>query len=218
MFKNKWEIEKMMLTNLCRQSGSLVFAIVMMAIGPLAICSSVDSVAEDYGPVVIERLGRATETPAWAYGAKVMWQVKDSVIFAYSLEMSGESRPDVCMKAASLQARTEMRRYISEAISSSEIMSQANLISDPEFESVTVSIAQGSIAGTSVKEQYWEKVLKTDVRGEKRLRMQCSSQVQVTRADLDRQLEQKIIVETAKNPEMRRALITAQTDFLNNLD
>jgi len=69
-----------------------------------------------------------------------------------------------------------------------------------------------------VKEQYWEKVLKTDVRGEKRLRMQCSSQVQVTRADLDRQLEQKIIVETAKNPEMRRALITAQTDFLNNLD
>ena len=124
----------------------------------------------------------------------------------------------MCMKAASLQARTEMRRYISEAISSSEIMSQANLISDPEFESVTVSIAQGSIAGTSVKEQYWEKVLKTDVRGEKRLRMQCSSQVQVTRADLDRQLEQKIIVETAKNPEMRRALITAQTDFLNNLD
>ena len=54
------------------------------------------------GPVVIERIGRSDSTPEWTYGARVMWQEEDNIIFAYSLEMGGESRPDICMKAASL--------------------------------------------------------------------------------------------------------------------
>ena len=59
--------------------------------------------------------------------------------------MSGASRPDACMKAASLQARAEMRRYISESISASEFLSQADLAADPDFQAVTASLAQGSI-------------------------------------------------------------------------
>ena len=179
---------------------------------------SLSHAASQYAPEVTERLGMASETPEWTYGAKVMWQDGDSVIFAHALEMSGDSRPDVCMKAASLQARVAMRRFITESISSSELLSQASLTSDPEFESVTASLAQGSIKGASVREQYWERLLKPDVRGERRLRMRCASQVQVTRSDLDGQLEQIIVTQTKNNPEMRRALITAQTDFLNNLD
>lgn len=179
---------------------------------------SANDPASQYAPVVTERLGMASETPSWTYGAKVMWQEGDSIIFAYSLEMSGASRPDACMKAASLQARTEMRRYISESISSSELLSQADLTSDPEFESVTASLAQGSITGASVSEQYWERVLKTDVRGERGLRMRCASKVKVSRSDLDGQLERTIVTETKSNPEMRQALMMAQTDFLNNLD
>ena len=146
-----------------------------------------------------------------------MWQEKDNVIFAHVLEMTGDSRSSTCMRAASLQARSEMRRYISESISSSELLSVEDVSSDPEFESVTASLAQGSITGASVREQYWEKVLKTDVRGEKTLRTLCASMVQVTRADLDAQLGRVIEVETARNPEMRHALMTAQTDFLNSL-
>ena len=180
--------------------------------------SSVVQASENFEPVVTERLGRATETPEWTYGAKVMWADGDSVIFAHSLEMGGDSRTSACMKAASLQARTEMRRYISESISASELLSQADLSSDPEFESVTASLAQGTITGASIKEQYWEKVLKTDVRGERRLRMTCAAQIEVSRTDLDGQLERTIEAETKRNPEMRRALMTAQTDFLNNLE
>lgn len=208
----------MALTIFPRQSGSLSLTLLVMSFCVFALACSVSSAADNYSPIVTERLGRATETPQWTYGAKVMWQDKDSVIFAYSLEMSGVSRPSICMKAASLQARTEMRRYISESISSRELLSQADLSSDPEFEAITASLAQGSIKGASVKEQYWEKVLKTDVRGEKRLRMRCSSKVQVTRADLDKQLERTIVAKTAKNPEMRQALMKAQTTFLDDLN
>lgn len=179
---------------------------------------SLSALAESYAPVVTERIPGATGTPAWTSGARVMWQEKDNVVFAYSLEMSGDSRPSACMRAASLQARTEMRRYISESITSSELLSVEDISSDPEFEAVTASLAQGSITGASVKEQYWEKVLKTDVRGEKVLRIVCASKVQVSRADLDAQFGRVIEVETARNPEMRHALMMAQTDFLNSLD
>jgi hypothetical protein len=159
---------------------------------------SLSALAESYAPVVTERIPGATGTPAWTSGARVMWQEKDNVVFAYSLEMSGDSRPSACMRAASLQVE--------------------DVSSDPEFEAVTASLAQGSITGASVKEQYWEKVLKTDVRGEKVLRIVCASKVQVSRADLDAQFGRVIEVETARNPEMRHALMMAQTDFLNSLD
>lgn len=179
---------------------------------------SFNALAESYTPVVIERIPAAIETPVWASGAKVMWQEKDNVVFAHSLEMGGDSRPNACMRAASLQARTEMRRYISESITSSELSSIGDVSSDPEFEAVTASLAQGTIKGASVQEQYWEKVLKTDARGERVLRIMCASKVQVSRADLDAQLGRVIEVETARNPEMRHALMMAQTDFLNSLD
>ena len=196
-------------------SGPIPTAL-LIALGVLVW--SVQIFAEDYAPVVTERIPGSTETPVWTSGAKVMWQEADSVVFAHVLEMSGDSRPSACMRAASLQARSEMRRFISESITSSELLSVEDVSSDPEFESVTASLAQGSITGASVKEQYWEKVLKTDIRGEKTLRILCASQVQVTRADLDLQLGKIIEEETARNPEMRYALMMAQTDFLNSLE
>jgi hypothetical protein len=183
----------------------------------LVLCFSGALSAEASASDVIERMGRAESTPEWTYGGAVMWKEKDKVIFSYALEMSGDSRSDICMKAASLQARAEMRRYISESISSSELLSQANLTSDPEFESVTASLAQGKITGASTKEQYWEKLLTKNARGEERIRMRCASQISVDQRDLNEQLNKTIEVATPNNPKVRRALMHAQTNFIGDL-
>ena len=185
--------------------------------GCFMAASAMASASNDLTPVVTERIGSATVTPDWASGAKPMWKEKDQIIFAYSLEMNGASRTSSCMKAASLQARTEMRRFISESITSSELLSQPDLTSDPEFEAVTASLTQGQISGAAVNEQYWEKVLVTDVRGERRLRLRCSSQIKVSRNDLDRQMNKTVKDATKNNPEIRQALMTSQTKFLDTL-
>ena len=166
---------------------------------------------------ILERLGRAETTPEWTYGGQAMWKVKDNVIFMSSLEISDNRRPDMCMKAASLQARAEMRRFILENISSSELLSQSDLMSNSEFQSVTTSLAHGKIKGASVKSRYWERFQTTDIRGEGKIRMRCASQISVAKKDLDTQLNKTIEASLTNNPRIKRALINAYNDFIGDL-
>lgn len=167
---------------------------------------------------VIERMGDKDETPAWANGEKILWQEGSDVAFAHTMTMSGDSRTEACMKAAALDAKTEMLRYIKDNITSGGQLNESEAASDPAYESLTAFLSKGSVSGAAVKERYWEKVEMSDSSGERVLKVRCAAKVTVKKSELERQLREASNPKSKGNPEIRDALVKAQKEYIENLD
>ena len=166
---------------------------------------------------IIERLGNVKETPSWANGSKVLWREKNEVIFVSTLQFDGNTRPESCMKAASLDGKANILSFIEENITSSGQLSELDASTDPAFESLTAFISQGKISGVSVKERYWEKIVTSTTDGQRSLKLNCASKIAIKESDLRRQLAKATRSNPEGNKEIRDALIDAQVSFLNEL-
>lgn len=173
----------------------------------------------EYKPAeVIERMEGHTSTPAFAIGNKTMWNEGSDVIFAHILTMSGNSRPDGCMKAASLQAKSELLQHIKSAITTSGQVQELNAEDDPGYESLTAFLSQGTINGAKVVEQYWQRVEESEATtGERVLRLKCASKVAVSKSMLAKMLRDATGKAPGGDPKIREALLNAQTQFLNDV-
>lgn len=196
-------------------STVLVFFLVFIAI---TRCSTTTKQPEFSKTKVIERISSKNETPKWATGEKTMWVEGVDVLFAHSSQMDGDSRPEACMKASSLQAKTEMLRYISEAISISGQFSEVDLQSDPAYESLTAFLSQGKISGVEPRDRYWEKIEISNTSGERILKIHCAAIVAIKKTELNRQLKEATIEKPAGNPEIRKALLDTQKKFIENIE
>lgn len=154
---------------------------------------------------VLERLGGRDETPEWADGSKVMWEEDQNVLFTNNVRMDGNARPSACMKAAALNAKVEMLKYIKQNITSSGQFDDSSFDSDPAFESLTAFLSQGSISGASVKEQYWEKSVESNAEGARVLRLSCSALVSVKKSQLAKQLREATTAKRSGDPAIRDA-------------
>ena len=166
---------------------------------------------------VLERLGNIDETPSWANRSKVMWKDKNEVVFVSTLQFDGDSRPESCMKAASLDGKAQILSFIKENITTSGQLSELDASSDPAFESLTAFISQGKINGVSVKERYWERVETSTVNRARVLKLNCASKIAIKESDLKRQLSAATRSAPEGNKKVRDALIDAQVEFLNEL-
>ncbi len=200
----------------CLASISTVISCLAGITALLPSCTTPDH-PEYKASAIIERVGGQSETPKWSHGEKVMWQEGGEIFFVHTMQMDGDNRPEACMKAAALESKTEMLRYIKEAITSSGQVSEMGSSTDPAFESLTAFLSQGTVNGVAVKEQYWEKMEVSETSGERRLKVRCASKVAVKRSDLERQLREASSPKVVGNPKIRDSLINAQKDFLDNV-
>jgi hypothetical protein len=164
---------------------------------------------------VIERMGSADETPDWTTVAEPMFADGADVVFVSSQTMSGNARPEACVKAAELGAKADLLRHVKDNITTSGQVVEVGASADPGYESLTAFLSQGSISGASTKSRYWERVEESDESGERILRVKCAVKVAVKKSELARQMREA--TGSGGNAKVRESLLKAQKDFIEGL-
>lgn len=182
----------------------------------LAGCVTTPSTPEFRESRVVERMGRGKDTPPWVDGANPMFEEGNDVVFASVLTMSGDTRPEACMKAADMDSRSMMLRYIKENLTASGQLNEVSAASDPGYEGLVAFLSQGHIKGARTSQRYWEKVEESDASGVRVLRVKCAVKVAVKKTDLARQMRESTDV-PAGNAEIRKKLLEAQGSFIESL-
>jgi hypothetical protein len=166
---------------------------------------------------VVERIGKAKETPSWAEGTVTMFEEGQDAIFTSVMTMSGDSRPEACLKAADLDSRSMMLRHIKDTLTASGQLNEGSASSDPGYESLIAFLSQGKIMGAKTSERYWEKAEESDSTGARVLRLRCAVKVAVKKTELQRQMRDATEVKSG-NAEIRKKLLQAQGEFIESLN
>lgn len=166
---------------------------------------------------VVERMGKVSESPAWTVGSNPMFEEGQDVIFAGILTMGGDARPEACLKAADIDARSMMLRHIKDSLTASGQLNEVSASSDPGYESLVAFLSNGSIKGARTTQRYWEKIEESDSSGARVLRLKCAVKVAVTKSELAKQMRDATNA-PAGNAEIRAKLHKAQGDFIENLE
>ena len=165
---------------------------------------------------VIEKIANKSETPAWADGSIAMAEESSDVIFVSQVSMGANSRTEACLKAAELDGRSSMARYIKEHISTSGQVNERDAASDPGYEALTAFLSQSKLSGVKTTQRYWEKVEQSDESGERVLKLRCVAKLAVNKAELQRQLREATTA-NGGNAQIRASLLNAQSSFFEGL-
>lgn len=182
----------------------------------LAGCVTAPAKPEYQESRVLERVGGKDETPEWADGTHSMEEAGADVIFVAQTTMGGNSRTEACVKAAELDGRASMLRYVKENISASGQVNETDAASDPGYESLTAFLSSGKLSGIKTTAKYWEKVEQSDEGGDRVLKVRCVVKLAIKKSDLQRQLREATAA-SGGNPKVHDALINAQSQFFENL-
>lgn len=148
----------------------------------------------------------------------VMHEEGSNVVFVHKVTLSGSSRPDACVSMARTQAVGEMLKYIKNSVTTSGQVEDLNASSDPSLSSLTAFLSQGNISGAKVTTTYWEQTMEADESGMKPTKkLMCAVQVAIEKAVLDKQMRDAINGAPGGNPEIRRKLLDAQKQFIENV-
>lgn len=193
------------------------FHSVLLAVGLwLSGCVSTPSGPEYRESRVVERMGKVKDSPAWAEGAVPMFEEGTDVVFAGILTMSGDARPEACLKAADVDVRSMMLRHIKDTLTTSGQLNEVSATSDPGYEGLVAFLSQGNIKGARTTQRYWEKVEESDTNGARVLRLKCAVKLSITKSELAKQMRDASDV-PAGNAEIRAKLHKVQGDFIEGL-
>lgn len=195
--------------------GKIFFT--MMSIGVWASgCTTTPKGPEFKESRVVERMGKTKESPAWADGSTPMFEEGQDAVFASILTMSGDSRPEACLKAADMDARSMMLRHIKDSLTASGQLNEVSASSDPGYEGLVAFLSSGSIKGAKTTQRYWEKIEESDSSGARVLRLKCAVKLAVSKTELAKQMRDASSA-PAGNAEIRAKLHKAQGDFIEGL-
>lgn len=164
---------------------------------------------------VLERIGNADATPEWASGAVAMTSEGPKALFISVITMSGDSRPEACMRAAADTARADILRHIKDGLSTSGQLNDTSVTADPSYESLTAFLSQERLSGISVESRYWEKVVASDTSANRVLKLRCAAKVGISKVDLARQLQAAL--GNGGNGAVRQKLLDAQQKFIEQI-
>lgn len=167
---------------------------------------------------IIANSNKTLETPEWVLNKAVIHEEGSNVVFVHKVTLSGSSRPDACVSMARTQAVGEMLKYIKNSVTTSGQVEDLNASSDPSLSSLTAFLSQGNISGAKVTTTYWEQTMEADESGMKPTKkLMCAVQVAIEKAVLDKQMRDAINGAPGGNPEIRRKLLDAQKQFIENV-
>lgn len=164
---------------------------------------------------VVERIGGHSETPVWANGEVAMQSEGADIVFIHFVSMSGNSRPEACLKAAEVESRSAFLQHIKASVTTSGQLSEESAADEPSYESLTAFLSQGQILGSRTTARYWERREESAESGERVLRVRCSVKMAVKKSELERQL--RLAMGRGGNKEVREELEKAQKSFIQNV-
>lgn len=193
----------------CGLACGLMLAI--LAVG----CSSTKMIRTE----IINNSDKTMKTPDWVLSSKAMDEENGNVIFLYKLNLDGSARPDACVSMARTQAVGEMMKYIKNSVTASGQVEELNASSDPSMSSLTAFLSQGHVSGAKVTNTYWEQTIESDKAGlmPPSKKLMCAAKVQIDKDILDKQMRDAINGTPGGNPEVRKKLIDAQKNFIENV-
>jgi hypothetical protein len=167
---------------------------------------------------VINNSDRSLKTPDWVLSSQILKEENGQVVYAYKMNLDGSSRPDACVAMARSQAVAEMLKYIKNSVTASGQVEDLNASSDPSYSSLTAFLSQGNISGAQVTESYWEQTMESDASGMRPVKkLLCAVKVGIDKQTLDKQMRDAINGAPGGNPEIRKKLIEAQKNFIDNV-
>jgi len=167
---------------------------------------------------VVANSDRSLKTPDWVLSSKVLNDENGQVVYSYKMNLDGSARPDACVAMARSQAVAEMLKYIKNAVTTSGQVEDLNASSDPSFSSLTAFLSQGNISGAQVTDTYWEQTMEGDSSGMRPVKkLLCAVKVGIDKQTLDKQMQDAINGAPGGNPEIRKKLINAQKNFIDNV-
>lgn len=167
---------------------------------------------------VVNNSDRTLKTPAWVLSSKVLNEENGQIVYIYKMSLDASSRPDACVAMARSQALAEMLKYIKNAVTASGQVEDLNSSSDPSYSSLTAFLSQGNISGAEVTDNYWEQTMESDASGLRPVkRLLCAVKVGIDKQNLDKQMRDAINGAPGGNPEIRKKLIDAQKNFIDNV-
>ena len=193
-----------------------IFLITLSAVILNSGCTTTPKGPEFKESRVVERMGKAKESPAWTDGGQPMFEEGQDVIFASLLTMSGDARPEACMKAADVDARAMMLRHIKDTLTASGQLNEVSASNDPGYEGLIAFLSSGSIKGARTAQRFWEMVEESDSSGSRVLRLRCAVKLAVSKTELAKQMRDSTSA-PAGNAEIRAKLHKAQGEFIESL-
>lgn len=192
---------------------------ILASVGTLFLFSLVGCSSSKYIKTeVINNSDRSLKTPEWVLSSKIMNEDNGQVVYAYKMNLDGSARPDACVAMARSQAVAEMLKYIKNAVTTSGQVEDLNASSDPSFSSLTAFLSQGNISGAQVTDSYWEQTMEADASGMRPVKkLLCAVKVEIDKQTLDKQMRDAINGTPGGNPEIRKKLINAQKNFIDNV-
>ena len=180
-------------------------------------CASRSGKPSATGSVTLERMGDAHQTPEWAWGAKGLLEEGGEIVFVNTANLSGDARPEACLKVTEENGRAAMVRTIRDSFTASGQVSELSASHDPSVETFLAFLAQGNLTGVKIKERYWEKRMETSSSGDRELRMRCASKVSIEKSFLDQQMRQAITKSSQARVDVREKLLEAQKEFIEHV-
>ena len=168
------------------------------------------------GYKVVQRQRGYDEMPEWAK-KRGMYAEGNKVYFVDSISISGDSRPEACLDAASLRGKKKMMAYIKSNLTTSEQLDEAGLAEDPIYESLTAFLAQGQLSGVSEDASYYEYYSKSSTTGARELKLGCYTKLKINKSTLEKQLKNALNPKKKGNPKVRKQLLDKQNEFIDNL-
>jgi hypothetical protein len=167
---------------------------------------------------VINNSDRSNKTPDWVLSGKVLNTENAQLVYTYKMNLDGTARPDACVAMARSQAVGEMLKYIKNAVTTSGQVESLNASSDPSYSSLTAFLSQGSLSGAQVTDTYWEQTMEADASGLNAVKkLYCAVKVAIDKETLVKQMNDAINGTAGGNPEIRKQLINAQKNFIDNV-
>jgi hypothetical protein len=130
--------------------------------------------------------------------------------------MSGDARPEVCLKAVEVDARSMMLRYIKDSIFTSGRLNDVVGYNDPGVESFLAFLSDGQVHGARSTQQYWEKTAESGSPGSQILRLTCGVKLVIPKAELAKQMREATVAPTG-SVAIRAKLHKIQGGFFDDL-
>ena len=213
------KIFKRYLFNLNLEGGHMKNLLAIILLTLTACVSTPKFVQPEFKPAkTIERIGGLDKTPEWAKGVTTFTEVKGNLIYINTITMSGDSRPEACLKVAANSGRVKILREIKDNISSTEQFTELSTDSDPAIDTLITFLSQGALTGVKVGQQYWEKNEVSDTNGFRVLKLNCSVQVQIPKKHLVKQINNVILGSKKGHSKVKEKLMEAHEKFIESVD
>lgn len=198
---------------------SLALFTILTGIASVGVWSCSSPGEKYFSSVIINNIDKTNETPKWVLNTKVLTESKGNVLFLHKINLDGSVRPNACLTSAKTQAVGEMMKYIKNSITASGQVEEISGTDDPSMSALTAFLSQGSVSGARINRVYWEQTMDQDKTTEAppEKKLMCAVEASIKKSVLEKQMKQAINGAPGGNPEVRKKLLDAQQNFINNI-